>query len=169
MPALDQLNGLENAAFVDAVGAIYEHSPWVAVAVLPLRPFATVDALHAAMHDAVMQSPPDRQLALVRAHPQLLGRLAAPGELTASSQQEQAGAGLNRCSQDQLDALQTLNRDYLDKFGFPFVIAVRGLNAAQIIAQMELRLQNRREHELAACLQQIGRIARFRLEDLVKL
>lgn len=158
---------MDRAAFVARLGAIYEHSPWVAERVWPLQPFVSLEELHSAMQGAVLESERGKQLALVRAHPELLGRLAGPDELTAASRHEQAASGLDRCSADELDRLQTLNLAYREKFGFPFVIAVRGLDTAQIIAHMAARLNNETEQELVACLHEIGRIARFRLEDLV--
>jgi 2-oxo-4-hydroxy-4-carboxy-5-ureidoimidazoline decarboxylase len=167
MQTMEDLNGMDSAAFVARLGSIYEHSPWVAERVWPRQPFASLEELHSAMQGAVLESEPAKQLALIRAHPELLGRLARPDELTAASRNEQAASGLNRCSAEEVDRLQTLNRAYREKFGFPFVIAVRGLDTAQIIAHMAARLNNGNEQELAACLHEIGRIARFRLEDLV--
>ena len=161
------LNAMDRATFAARLGAIYEHSPWVADEVWPQRPFASLAELHSAMQQAVLRAEPGKQLQLVRAHPQLLGRLARQEHLTAASRHEQAASGLDRCAADELDSLRRLNGAYQDKFGFPFVIAVRGLDTAQIIARMTARLSNGAEQELKTCLHEIGRIARFRLEDLV--
>jgi 2-oxo-4-hydroxy-4-carboxy-5-ureidoimidazoline decarboxylase len=167
MPTVGELNAMDRATFVARLGAIYEHSPWVADAAWLSRPFGSAAQLHSAMQEAVLKSEPAKQLQLVRAHPQLLGRLARPEQLTAASRHEQAASGLDRCSADELDSLHRLNRAYSQRFGFPFVIAVRGLDPAQVIAQMTARLNNGAEQELMTCLNEIGRIARFRLEDLV--
>jgi 2-oxo-4-hydroxy-4-carboxy-5-ureidoimidazoline decarboxylase len=108
----------------------------------------------------------DEQLALIRAHPELLGRLAQATALSAESTREQAGAGLIAASDTELERLAALNGAYRAKFGFPFIVAVRGLDRAQIAARMAERIRNSPEQELAECLAQIARIARFRLDDL---
>lgn len=159
------LNALPSDAFVARLGGIYEHSPWIAERTYAARPFASVDALHATMQAAMLQASPEEQLALVRAHPELLGRLEA-AELTAASRSEQAGAGLDRCTAEQKTRMRALNDRYREKFGFPFIVAVKGLDWAGIITSMESRLAHDREAELATALSEIGRIARFRLEAL---
>ena len=164
---LQQLNALDREAFVARLGAIYEHSPWVAQGAWPGRPFGSLDALHAVMHGVVLSASRDAQLALIRAHPELQGKVAQPAGLTEASRSEQTGAGLDRLMPEQHAKLQTLNRAYRERFGFPFVVAVRGLDAARIIARIESRLANTPEQEFHACLDEIGRIARFRLERLV--
>jgi 2-oxo-4-hydroxy-4-carboxy-5-ureidoimidazoline decarboxylase len=151
--------------FVARLGGVYEHSPWVAERAFASRPFASLDALHEAMQRAVTSASDEEKLALLRAHPELLGRLEA-ARLTAESRSEQASAGLDRCTADEKARMQALNAAYRDKFGFPFIVAVKGLDWAGIIARMEERLPNSREAELAAALAQVGRIARFRLEAL---
>ena len=161
---LEQLNALDRGSFAALLGAIYEHSPWVAEGVWAARPFGSMEALHAAMQAAVLAAPREIQLTLIRAHPELRGRIADPAELTEASRREQAGAGLNRCTAEEHARLQAVNRAYREKFGFPFVIAVRGLDAAQILARMDARLANAPEEEFLTCLDEIGRIARFRLE-----
>ena len=159
------LNALPPEDFVARLAGIYEHSPWVAERAREARPFGSVDALHAAMQRAMLAATPDEQLALIRAHPELLGRLEA-AELTASSRSEQAGAGLDRCTADEKARMRELNDRYRAKFGFPFIVAVKGLDWAAIIARIEARLEHTREAELATALAEIGRIARFRLEAL---
>jgi len=151
--------------FVARLGGVYEHSPWVAERAFASRPFASLDALHEAMQRAVMSASDEEKLALLRAHPELLGKLEA-ARLTESSRSEQASAGLDRCTPDEKARMQALNARYREKFGFPFIVAVKGLDWAGIIARMEERLPNSREAELAAALAQVGRIARFRLEAL---
>ena len=165
---LSQLNALGREHFVAALAAIFEHSPWVAEAVADERPFASVDALHAAMCAVVDRADADAQLALIRAHPQLAGRAAIAGELTADSRKEQTGAGLDRCTPDEFARLTRLNAAYDSRFGFPFILAVRGHSRASIIDNMAQRLPREREAELAEALAQIARIARFRLNDLLE-
>lgn len=165
-PTLAQLNALPVAEFTAILGGIYEHSPWVAQKAAAGRPYASLDALHAAMQAVVTSAEKPVQLAFVRGHPQLTGRLAAQ-ELTASSQDEQRSAGLDRCSAEQIETLRQLNQDYLDRHGFPFIIAVRGLTTNEIIAAMRARLGNPTDSEFQVCLVQIGRITRMRLGNLV--
>jgi OHCU decarboxylase len=165
---LAELNALDRGRFVAALAAIFEHSPWVADAVADSRPFASVDALHAAMAAAVERAGADAQLTLIRAHPQLAGRAAIAGELTADSRKEQAGAGLDRCTPAEYARLCELNAAYDARFGFPFILAVRGHTRASIIDNMAQRLPRDREAELAEALAQIARIARFRLNDLLE-
>jgi 2-oxo-4-hydroxy-4-carboxy-5-ureidoimidazoline decarboxylase len=159
------LNALPQSEFVARLGGIYEHSPWVAQRALAARPFDSLPALHAAMERAVRDAAPDEQLALIRAHPELLGRLEA-AQLTQSSRLEQASAGLDGCTAQQKSRLQELNQAYREKFGFPFVVAVKGLDWGGIVERLEARLTNPREVEIATALHEIGRIARLRLESL---
>jgi len=160
-----ELNALSRDAFVARLGSIYEHSPWVAEAAWDARPFADLDALHDAMQSAMLAASVARRQALIDAHPELLGRLEA-ARLTESSRAEQASAGLDRCTAEEKARMQALNARYREKFGFPFIVAVRGLDWAGIIDRMEGRLHNDRERELATALAEIGRIARLRLEAL---
>lgn len=164
---LEQLNAMSTDAFVAALSGIFEHSPWVAEAAALERPFRGVDALHRTMKDAVESAGDARQLALINAHPELAGKAAVRGELTAESTREQSGAGLDRCTQEEFDKLQRLNRAYREKFGFPFIFAVRGYDRHGIIANFEARVDHSRDEELRASLEQIYRIARFRLDDLI--
>jgi 2-oxo-4-hydroxy-4-carboxy-5-ureidoimidazoline decarboxylase len=164
---LETLNGLPRADFVAHLGGIYEHSPWVAERAFAARPFASLDALHAAMERSLHGASGDKQLALIRAHPELMGKLEA-AQLTGSSRAEQASAGLDRCTAAQRARMQELNAAYREKFGFPFIVAVKGLDWAGIIERIEARLRHAREAELATALQEIGRIARFRLEALAE-
>lgn len=165
MSGIEDLNALSREDFVARLGGIYEHSPWVAQRAFASRPFASLDALHAAMQAAVRCAGAEEQMALIRAHPELLGRLEA-AQLTESSRREQAGAGLDRCTPEEKARMQALNAEYRAKFGFPFIVAVKGLDWAGIIERMQARLPNTREQEVAAALEQVGRIARFRLEAL---
>ena len=162
---LQALNGLDRDRFAARLGGIYEHSPWVAERAWTRRPFASLDALHRAMEEAVATASREEQLALLRAHPELLGKLEA-AQLTDASRAEQASAGLDRCTAAQRDRMRALNAAYRERFGFPFIVAVRGLDWAGIIERIDARLPNDGPTELANALAQVGRIARLRLESL---
>ncbi|AQV93307.1 OHCU decarboxylase [Cupriavidus necator] len=162
-----QLNTMPVAEFVQVLGGIYEHSPWFAETAATQRPFADAAALTLALRKAVDEAGEAAQLKLVRAHPELAGKAAVHGELTAESTREQSGAGLNLCTPEEFDRLQSLNAAYNHKFGFPFILAVRGYDRHGIIAEFARRLENTPQHELQTCINQIHRIAQFRLDDLV--
>ncbi len=172
MTTLSDLNLLPPAAFVQALHGIYEHSPWIPERAAAQRPFATVAALKQALQSAVTHATADEQLGLIRAHPELAGKAAIAGNLTAESTSEQAASGLNLCSPEEFATLQRLNADYNAKFGFPFILAVkgptgRGLTRQAVIAAFARRLKNARGAEVAECLRQIHRIAEIRLNDLL--
>jgi len=170
LPVPAHLTG-QREAFIAAFGAIYEHSPWVAAAVWPQAEnggLGSVQALAAAMAQAVADAPREVQLVLLRAHPELAGRAAVAGTLTAASAHEQRGAGLDQCSPQELAEIQRLNRSYLEKFGFPFIIAVTGLTRDGIIATMAQRLAREPEAERAEALRQVDRIAWIRLMGLAR-
>ncbi len=163
---LDTLNGMDRAAFVATLGAIFEHSPWVAERAYAARPFASVEALHAAMRGAVDAASDAERLALLRAHPELAGRAMVRAELTADSIDEQAGAGLTRCSPEEFARLQELNARYNARFGFPFILAVKGWDRAGIIGEFARRAERDRATEFAECLAQVAVITRLRLDAL---
>ncbi|MEC7120398.1 MAG: 2-oxo-4-hydroxy-4-carboxy-5-ureidoimidazoline decarboxylase [Pseudomonadota bacterium] len=151
--------------FVQALAGIFEHSAWVAEAAWVQRPFASVEHLLQALLQAMWQASPEQQLALIRAHPELAGKLAIQGELTVESTREQAGAGLQHCTPEQFAQIQQLNTDYQAKFGWPFIIAVKGLQREQIIQAMQQRLQHQAADEFNIALTQISKIAQFRLYE----
>jgi allantoate deiminase/N-carbamoyl-L-amino-acid hydrolase len=168
--ATDDLQSLSTASreyFVKVLGAIFEHSPWVAESAWSARPFASIDALHAAMVAAVDGAGEARQLALICAHPELAGKEADAGTLTQDSRTEQSGAGLDRCSPEELARLRALNLAYREKFGFPFVIAVKHLTRQDVLDALATRIGNSRKQELATCLTEIGKIGRLRLDALL--
>lgn len=174
MTTLSDLNTCEAGVFVEALRGIYEHSPWIAGRAAGLRPFASLAALKQALQATVTQATQDEQLALLRAHPELAGKAAIAGELTAESSGEQAASGLNRCSPEEYALLHDLNARYNEKFGFPFILAVkgptgRGLTRAAIIATFDRRLQNTRADEMREALRQVHRIAEIRLNELLKV
>ena len=170
MPAfltLAQLSALDNEGFVAAVGAVFEHSPWVMRRAWAHRPFADRAALTAALTATLHAASRDEQLALMCAHPELAGKAAIRGELTADSAREQAGAGLNACTPAEFAELQALNLAYRQRFGWPFIIAVTGLSRTDILAAMRQRLARAPEDEFAEALSQIVRIANIRLNALL--
>ena len=174
MTTLSDLNTCPAGAFVAALRGIYEHSPWIAERAASLRPFASLAALKQALQATVNQASEDEQLALLRAHPELAGKAAIAGELTAESTGEQAASGLNRCSPKEYATLHELNAQYKDKFGFPFILAVkgptgRGLARADIIDTFARRLKNTRGDEMAECLRQVHRIAEIRINELLRV
>jgi beta-ureidopropionase / N-carbamoyl-L-amino-acid hydrolase len=168
--SLQQLNAasLEDAAVL--LDGIYEHSPWIAAQAVHKRPFATLAALKSAMAQVVTQASREQQLGLIRAHPELAGKAMVSQSLTAESTNEQSKAGLTNCSAEEFAQLQQLNADYNAKFGFPFILAVRGprglgLSREQIIATFARRLHGHPDFELHECLRNIHRIAEIRLND----
>jgi OHCU decarboxylase len=155
--------------FVKRFGGVYEHSPWIAEAVYDARLHPAHDgvkALHTAMVEAVETAPREHQLALLRAHPDLAGRLAIRGELTPASTAEQAGARLDACTIEEFDRFQALNAEYTAKFGFPFIMAVRGKNRQEILAAFEQRVHNAPKAEFRTALNEVHKIALLRLGDL---
>ncbi|MCX9154533.1 2-oxo-4-hydroxy-4-carboxy-5-ureidoimidazoline decarboxylase [Niveibacterium sp. 24ML] len=164
---LASLSALERDAFVQALDGIFEHSPWVAHAAWAAGPFSDRDALLAALVAAMRGATRGQQLALIRAHPELAGRAAVRGELTHESRGEQSGAGLDACSPEEFERLQNLNAAYLAKFGFPFILAVRGYDRRGIIERFAARLEHSPEAEFDEALTQIARIAALRLADRV--
>ena len=161
------INAMDRAAFVVKFGAIFEKSPWVAEEAWEKRPFASPDEMHAAMVAVVKHTPAARQLSLLQAHPDLAGKEAQAGTMTASSVAEQAGAGLNALSPTEFATLKGLNTAYKAKFGFPFIIAVRMHTKEGIFFEFERRLQNDTQTEFANDLQNVYIITRLRLNKLL--
>ena len=162
-----ELNRITPSAFATALGDIFEHSPWVAERASTARPFGSIAALHAAMLDAVDAAPRGLRLALIRAHPELAGKAAIRGELTADSTMEQSGAGLSQCTAEELARLTALNAAYNAKFGFPFILAVKGYDRTGILSEFERRIERDVDTEFDEALTQIGRITRYRLDALL--
>lgn len=164
---LSALNSADRVAFTATLGHLFEHSPWVAEETWAKRPFASAEALYAALCATMRAAPSDRQLALMRAHPDLAGRLAQQKKLTAESTREQASAGLDQLTDTELAEFTRNNEAYKTKFGFPFIICAR-LNAkASILAAMTARLPNPPAVEFAATLAEIEEIAWLRLKDFL--
>ena len=174
MTTLSDLNNCDAATFVEHLRGIYEHSPWIPQRAAAQRPFANATALKLALQGVVGAASLDEQLGLIRAHPELAGKAAVAGRLTAESTNEQAKSGLHLCSAEEFAALHRLNADYNAKFGFPFILAVKGpdgqgLTRRHVIATFTRRLKNQCADEIAECLRQIKRIAEIRLNDLLGL
>jgi 2-oxo-4-hydroxy-4-carboxy-5-ureidoimidazoline decarboxylase len=160
---IEGLNLLDRENFVAAIGWVFENSPWVAERAWVARPFASVDPLHRAMVDQVEQATAEEQLALLRAHPDL-GTRARVSDASAA---EQAGAGLDQLTAEEFERLLTLNTAYRDKFGFPFLFAVKGSTKHDILAALQQRLPSSRDQEYQVALTQVYRIARFRMESVL--
>ncbi len=167
MTSLAALNAADRATFVAAVGFAFEDSPWIAAAAWERRPFASLDALHAALVGVVEDAPEERRIALIAAHPDLAGRLAGERLLTAASHGEQAAAGLDRLGAAESARFDAANAAYRARFGFPFVVCAREHDAASILAALEQRARNDRATEVATALGEIAKIARLRLEDVL--
>ena len=170
MLTLEQINAATDDEFVALLDGSYEHSRWIAQRAAPQRPFASLVQLKLALVRVVSQAGRDAQLALIRAHPELAGRAMVSQTLTAESSHEQRKAGLTDCTAAEFDRIQQLNTDYKSRFGFPFILAVRGprglgLNKAEIIDSLARRLSNHPDFERAECLRNIHRIAEIRLDD----
>ena len=156
--------------FVARFGGVFEHSPWIAEAAFDARlpgDTETAEGLHRALCAALAAADDARKLALLRAHPSLAGKLALAGGLTAASNAEQASAGLDRCTPDELVRFRTLNTAYEAKFGFPFIMAVRGVPRETVLAAFEQRIDNDRATEFATALAQVERIALLRLKEIL--
>ncbi len=165
---LDKLNQSPEEEFITTLGTIFEHSPLVAKAVVGNRPFATVENLHQKMVATVDNAGDEEQLKLIRAHPDLAGKAALAGGLTEESTSEQAGAGLDLLNETEYRHFHSLNDAYQSRFGFPFIIAVKGHDKHSILDAFRKRLENDKEAEKETALKQIYRIAKFRLEDLIE-
>ena len=161
---LSELNACDRTSFVAALGSVFEDSPWVAERAWGQRPFSGLDHLHAAMTSVVEAAPRDEQLALLRAHPDL----GARARMSDASAGEQAGAGLDRLTAVEFERLQRLNGAYREKFGYPFLFAVKGSTKEHIIAALEQRVSRNPDQEFAEALRQVFRIAQFRLEAIVR-
>ena len=164
---LPDVNRMSLSDFRQGLGSLFEHSPWIADRAWAARPFASLEALHVAMTRVVRDASREEQLALLRAHPDLAGRVARGGNLSAASVAEQSGAGLDRLTDEEHARFGRLNAGYRETFGFPFIIAVRKHDTTAILAAFERRLGNTVAEEIEAALAQVFDIARLRLDALV--
>jgi 2-oxo-4-hydroxy-4-carboxy-5-ureidoimidazoline decarboxylase len=160
---IDEINSLSREQFVASLGWVFEHSPWVAERAWEMRSFAGLSQLHAAMKQVVNGASREEQLALLRAHPDLGTR----ARISSASSEEQSGAGLDNLNSDQYQLLQRLNTEYREKFGFPFLYAVKGSTKYDILRLLEHRVNNTAGEEFREALEQVYRIALFRLQGLI--
>ena len=167
MTTLSELNAMPEADFIAALSGIFEHSPWVPRRAASKRPFSSLDSLHGAMVTVMWAAAEEEKLALLRAHPQLAGKEAEAGTLTAHSTSEQDSVGLTRLSPEEKQRINAMNSAYLERHGFPFIIAVKLRTRSQIFAEFERRLANERATEFPTALAEVGKIARLRLEALL--
>ena len=165
---LKELNALPTDKFVALLGGIFEHSPWVAERAAVARPFGSRAELLDEMRAVLQRASTEEQLALIRAHPQLGARGRSRAQLTEASANEQRRAGLDACGDEEFARLMQLNVNYVERFAFPFILAVRGHTPDSILASMESRLDNDIASERHTALTQIGLIAGYRLEDVVE-
>jgi len=164
---LPELNAATREEFVSTVGPVFEHSPWIAERTWTRRPFPTVTALHEALVATVRAASADEQLGLIRAHPDLVGRMARDPSIGSVSAREQAAAGLDALSPSEADAFLSFNKAYRQRFGFPFVICARENRKDAILRAFPERLAHSPEQEVSTALSEIARIAWLRLQDLV--
>lgn len=160
---LDQVNACDRETFIEALGWIFEHSPWVADRAWSRRPFTSTEELRDVMIEVMMAAPRDEQLALLRAHPDLGSR----ARMSDASVGEQAGAGLDRLTADQYDQLTTLTAAYRERFGFPFLLAVKGSTTRDILDALARRVGHDQDAEWQTALAQVARIAEFRLDTAI--
>jgi len=164
--SLAQLNLLSRDEFVYVVGPVFEHSPWIAEATWLERPFANVEQLHQALCQTVADAGEEKQVKLIQAHPDLVGRAALAGTLTPESNREQASADLGHLGAEEIALFQKNNHTYRERFGFPFVICARLNKKEAVLKGFEARLKNTREQEIMLALAEIGKIAWLRLQDM---
>jgi 2-oxo-4-hydroxy-4-carboxy-5-ureidoimidazoline decarboxylase len=160
---------LEKCDFVTTFGAIYEHSPWIAEQAFDLgitTEHDQIETLHSLFCDVFLSADKDSQLGVIIAHPDLAGRAARAGELTIESTNEQASAGIDTLTEDEFNRFTELNDAYKAKFGFPFIMAVKGSNKYAILSGFEERIHNTPEQEFTRALAEINKIAAFRLADM---
>ena len=164
---LDNLNAMGEDAFVAAIGHVFEHSPWIARRTHPKRPFDSVAALHEKLVDTVRVADESEKLSLIRAHPDLVGRMAREGGLTRESTAEQRAAGLTALSSGEVELFDRYNGAYHERFGFPFIICARENKKDAILAAFPVRLKNNVGQEIDTALAEIYKIARLRLVDAI--
>ena len=165
---LEQANALDREEFTERLGGLFEGPPWIVADAWERRPFASVAELHDALCGVMRAASEDRQVALIRAHPDLVGRAALTGTLGKASRAEQASAGLNQLSPDEIATFKRLNAEYQTRFGFPFVICARENTKTTILGGFADRLPNTREQEIATALDEIAKICALRLRDTVR-
>ena len=164
---LQQINALDQDEFIKELSVLFEGPPWIVAQAWQARPFTSLEHLHQALCAVMYKAPVEQQVELLRAHPDLVGRAALAGTLTTASTNEQAAAGLDWLSPEEIATFTTLNQAYRDRFGFPFVICARENKKDRILAGFDTRLHNSREQEIEIALGEVARICWLRLHDLV--
>lgn len=162
MVSLNDINNMSQEEFVNNLGEIYEHTPQIASQTWQKKPFTDIENLHKSMVQVLKQMSKEEQLSLIKAHPDL----GSKAKMAEASVQEQAGVGLNQLSLDEYQRFQSLNQTYKQKFGFPFIIAVKNHNKNSILKAFEQRLENTIAQEKEQALKEINKIAWFRLKNL---
>ncbi|HEY7343211.1 MAG TPA: 2-oxo-4-hydroxy-4-carboxy-5-ureidoimidazoline decarboxylase [Ktedonobacterales bacterium] len=166
--ALERLNTLDQSGFVAALGGIFEGPSWIVTEAWVDRPFSAIDDLYDALCQVMYAASNERKVALIQAHPDLVGRAARTGTLGPASTAEQAAAGLNELTANEIATFERLNADYQQRFGFPFVICARENKKESILAGFAARMRNTREQEIATALDEIAKICRLRLLDTIQ-
>jgi len=164
---LDEINKLEKEAFVQTLAGLFEGRPWIVARAWSKRPFASLEALHQTLCSIMYEASPGQQVALLCAHPDLVGRAALAGTLSPASTGEQAAAGLDRLTPTEIETFQYYNQEYRARFGFPFVICARENKKESILAGFATRLHNSRSHEIKIALDEIAKICWYRVSDTV--
>lgn len=164
---LEEINTLDQESFVRVLGLLFEGPPWIVRQAWHAGPFTSLAHLHVALCEVMSHAPVEQQVALIQAHPDLVGRAALAGTLTPESTSEQASAGLDRLSREDIATFMRLNQTYHDRFGFPFVICVRENKKESILTGFATRLQHSRSREIEAALNEIAKICWYRLCDTI--
>ena len=165
--ALQEINTLEEAEFVQALAGLFEGPPWIVSQAWPLRPFSSLDQLHQILCSLMFQAPVEQQVTLLRMHPDLVGQAALAGTLSPASTHEQSAAGLSQLSPEEIATFQRLNERYRTQFAFPFVICARENKKESILAGFAQRLHHTREQEISIALTEVAKICALRLHDLL--
>lgn len=165
---LSEVNAMTAEVFTANFGDVAEHAPWVASQAASARPYRNRDQMVSAFASAVTQSSQSDKLELLRAHPDLAGKAAIAGTLTPDSKREQQAAGLDSLTPAEFARLSELNVAYISRFGFPFILAVKGASKKQVLAAIAARVERSREEEFSAAVSEVCRILRFRIEDRVE-
>lgn len=165
---LDEVNSLGEEAFVQELGGLFEGQPWIVAGAWPRRPFASLEALYQTLCSIMYEASVEQQVALLRAHPDLVGRAALAGTLSPASTGEQAAAGLDRLTSEEIATFQSNNQAYRARFGFPFVICARANKKASMLAGFAARLSHTYDQEISLALAEVAKICALRLDDLVE-
>jgi 2-oxo-4-hydroxy-4-carboxy-5-ureidoimidazoline decarboxylase len=165
--SLQEINILDEDAFIHTLAGLFEGPPWIITQAWPARPFTSCSQLHQTLCSIMYQAPVEQQIALLRAHPDLVGRAALAGTLSPASTNEQAAAGLDRLRPEEVATFQRLNQTYQDQFGFPFVICARENKKESILDGFAARLQHTRQQEIEIALGEVAKIGALRLQDLI--